>query len=44
MSSRNKAARRSKREEQQANKVIKIVFVSLIVLALAMILAFSFFA
>lgn len=44
MSSKNKSVKHSKREEQQANKVIKIVFVSLIVLALAMILSFSFFA
>ena len=33
----------SKKEEQQAQKVVKIVFVSLIILALVMLVAFSFF-
>ena len=33
----------SKKEEEQALKVVKIVFVSLIILALIMLIAFSFF-
>lgn len=33
----------SKKEEVQAQKVVKIVFVSLIILALIMLIAFSFF-
>ena len=33
----------SKKEEGQAQKVVKIVFVSLIILALIMLIAFSFF-
>ena len=33
----------SKIEEEQAQKVVKIVFVSLIILALIMLIAFSFF-
>ena len=33
----------SKKEEEQAHKVVKIVFVSLIILALIMLIAFSFF-
>ena len=33
----------SKKEEQQAQKVVKIVFVSLIILALVMLVAFCFF-
>ena len=33
----------SKKEEEQAQKVVKIVFVSLIILALIMLIAFSFF-
>ena len=33
----------SKKEDQQAHKVVKIVFVSLIILALVMLVAFSFF-
>ena len=32
-----------KKEEEQAQKVVKIVFVSLIILALIMLIAFSFF-
>ena len=31
----------SKKEEEQAKKVVKIVFVSLVILALAMIIVFS---
>lgn len=34
----------SKKEEEQAQKVVKIVFVSLIILALIMLIAFSFSA
>ena len=33
----------TKKEEEQAQKVVKIVFVSLIILALVMLIAFSFF-
>ena len=33
----------SKKEEEQAQKVVKIVFVSLFILALIMLIAFSFF-
>ena len=33
----------SKKEEEQGQKVVKIVFVSLIILALIMLIAFSFF-
>ena len=33
----------SKKEEEQAQKGVKIVFVSLIILALIMLIAFSFF-
>ena len=33
----------SKKEGEQAQKVVKIVFVSLIILALIMLIAFSFF-
>ena len=32
-----------KKEEEHAQKVVKIVFVSLIILALIMLIAFSFF-
>ena len=32
-----------KKDEEQAQKVVKIVFVSLIILALIMLIAFSFF-
>mgnify|MGYP001310767224 FL=1 len=32
----------SKKEEQQAQKVIKIVFVSLVILALVMLIGYSF--
>ncbi len=38
-----KKAAISKKEEAQAQKVVKIVFVSLIILALIMLIAFSFF-
>ena len=33
----------SKKEEEQAQRVVKIVFVSLIILALIMLIAYSFF-
>ena len=33
----------SKQEEEQAQRVVKIVFVSLIILALIMLIAYSFF-
>gem|GEM_PF-5988385 len=39
--SKNKKTKRSKKEEQQARKVIQIVFVSLIVLGLFMLIGFS---
>lgn len=42
MSKGKKKAAISKKEEEQAQKVIKIVFVSLIVLALIMLIGFSF--
>ena len=41
MSKNNKKVTRSKKEEEQAKKVVKIVFVSLVILALAMIIGFS---
>lgn len=34
----------SKKEEEQAQRVIKIVFVSLIILALITLIAYSFFS
>lgn len=43
MSKGKKKVAISKKEEEQARKVIKIVFVSLIILALIMLIAFSFF-
>lgn len=42
--SKNKKGKHSKKEEQQAQKVVKIIFVSLIILGLAMIIGFSFFS
>ena len=42
MSSKNKV-KHSKKEEEQANKVIKIIFISLIVLGLLLMLGMSFF-
>lgn len=39
--SKKKKVTHSKREEQQANKVIKIIFVSLIILALVMLIGYS---
>ena len=41
MSKNNKKVTHSKKEEEQAKKVVKIVFVSLVILALAMIIGFS---
>lgn len=42
MSKNKKKVTHSKKEEKQANKVIKIVFVSLIILGLIMLIGFSF--
>lgn len=44
MSSKRKNVKHTRKEEEQANKVIKVVFVSLIVLGLLLMLGFSFFA
>ena len=41
MSKNKKKVTHSKKEEEQAKKVVKIVFVSLVILALAMIIGFS---
>lgn len=41
MSENKKKVTHSKKEEEQAKKVVKIVFVSLVILALAMIIGFS---
>ena len=41
MSKNKKKVAHSKKEEEQAKKVVKIVFVSLVILALAMIIGFS---
>lgn len=41
MSKNKKKVTHSKKEEKQAKKVVKIVFVSLVILALAMIIGFS---
>ena len=41
MSKNEKKVTHSKKEEEQAKKVVKIVFVSLVILALAMIIGFS---
>lgn len=40
---KNKKVVHSKREEEKAQKVIKIVFVSLVILALVLLISFSFF-
>ncbi len=42
--SKNKKAVRNEKEEQQAQKVVKIIFASLIILGLIMIIGFSFFS
>jgi hypothetical protein len=41
---KNKKKVHTKKEEQQAEKVIKIVFVSLVVLALLLVVSFSIFS
>ena len=41
MSKNKKKVTHSKKEEELAKKVVKIVFVSLVILALAMIIGFS---
>ena len=41
MRKNKKKVTHSKKEEEQAKKVVKIVFVSLVILALAMIIGFS---
>ena len=41
MSKNKKKVTHSNKEEEQAKKVVKIVFVSLVILALAMIIGFS---
>ena len=43
MSKGKKKVAITKKEEEQAQNVVKIVFVSLIILALIMLIAFSFF-
>lgn len=42
--SRNKKMAHSKKEEARAQRIIKIVFVSLIILALVLLISYSFFA
>ena len=42
--SKNKKVAHSKKEEAQARKVIKIVFISLVILALVMLVGFSFWS
>lgn len=41
MSKNKKKVAHTKKEEEQAKRVIKIVFVSLVILALAMLIGFS---
>jgi hypothetical protein len=41
--SKTKKVKHSRKEEQQARKVMKILFVSMILLGLAMIIGFSLF-
>ena len=41
--SKHKKVKHSRKEEQQARKVMKILFVSMILLGLAMIIGFSLF-
>ena len=41
MSKNKKKVTHRKKEEEQAKKVVKVVFVSLVILALAMIIGFS---
>ena len=42
--SKNKKVSHSKKEEAQANRIIKIVFISLVVLGLIMVVGFSFWS
>lgn len=42
MSKNKKRVTHSQKEEAQANRVLKIVFVSLIILALVMLIGYSF--
>ena len=42
MNKNRKKETASKKEEAQANRVIKIVFVSLVILALVMLISYSF--
>lgn len=42
MSSKNKKVKHTKKEEQQGNRVIKIIFVALIILGFALMLGISF--
>ena len=42
--SKKKKVKHNKKEEQQAQKVVKIIFVSLIILGLAMTIGFSLFS
>mgnify|MGYP003623518218 CR=1 FL=1 len=42
--SKNKKVKHNQKEEQQARKVVNMIFVSLIILGLAMIIGFSFFS
>ena len=44
MSSKNKNVKHSRKEEEKANRIVKVVFVALIVLGLALMLGYSFFA
>lgn len=39
--SKNRKVKQSKKEEKQAQRVVRILFVSLIILGLAMIIGFS---
>lgn len=41
--SNKKKVKHSKKEEQQANKIIKIIFIALIALGLVLMLGISFF-
>lgn len=41
MSRNKKKVTHSKKEEEQAKKIVKIVFVSMVILALAMIIGYS---
>lgn len=41
--SKSRSVKHSKKEEERANKIIKVVFIALIVLGLVLMLGFSFF-